>query len=300
MLTEVLNQVHINTDDYSAVVGGHEIPPGDQATLHQKLAEALYLSFHVGRWSPVPRQSMHKPDPRLRDDLRRAVPHASNRITVTLRSVAEQLVVEWDGVLVRVPRAMASVSVLPRCGESVQLDVPSARPALSPGFLFVEGSRAGDFEGDLVRVYLHVAEAEHAAGIWGAVLRCLEGGGVAYQAKVLSRTWEYPRRDAIVVYLPTEHADADQLIAHAVADETGLAEDVSVFAERRAPGIARAWEPSDKRVGMSGLSFGQHRAKVLATALLDSAATGEPREDAVVRAFVQAGVDPANPARNLV
>ncbi|MEV6861386.1 T3SS effector HopA1 family protein [Streptosporangium subroseum] len=46
-------------------------------------------------------------------------------------------------------------------------------------------------------------------------------------------------------------------------------EEVSVFCRRIGPGVAIAWEPDDARPAMRGLSFGQHRAGVLAQALLD-------------------------------
>jgi hypothetical protein len=130
-------------------------------------------------------------------------------------------------------------------GDVARLRVPAVRPALSPGFLVVEGSHPAEHTGSLLRVYVHVTDAGHAPGVWRAVLTRLEDEGVAYQAKILSRTQEYSRRDAVVVYLPHTSAKADSLIADAVAGLPGIDEDTSVFAELLALGVAKAWEPLD-------------------------------------------------------
>ena len=64
------------------------------------------------------------------------------------------------------------------------------------------------------------------------------------------------------------------------------------FVRRLAPGVGTAWEPSDTHPGRQGLSFGQHRATVLAAALVDAA--GDDPVDHIVTAFRDAGIDPGD------
>lgn len=292
----------INDTACTAVVGERKFQADTFAALEQQLADVLYAVFHAGQ-KAGPEKNYPKRDHRLENAFACVVPHSTTHVTAVfrgLREEAQQLLVELEGVLVWLPRSTTQDVALPAIGGPIRLQLPPVRPVLSPGFQFVTGSRPVDVAGPLLRVYVHVTDAYHAIGIWQAVLECLEGACVAYQAKVLSRTQEYPRRDALVVYLPLACAHADQLIVDAVMGMPGIAEDTSVFAERLAPGVAKAWEPTDTRPGMSGLSFGQHRAKVLASALLDSVTTGEPRELAVTKSFVMANIDPGNPALNIL
>ncbi|MDX8049930.1 T3SS effector HopA1 family protein [Lentzea sp. BCCO 10_0798] len=248
------------------------------------LADGLYAQLHTGhtrdRFSP-------KRDRQLEALLAAAVPHETTTVTGVLKGRSEgRVLVELDDVLVWFPEDAVE-------GEHVR--VPAVRPALSPGFLYVTSSRPAEFTDALQRVYVHVTNADDAPDVWHAVLTALERAKVTYHAKILSRREEYPRRDALVVYLPGLGAD---LVASAVLGLPGIGVETSVFADELAPGVAVAEEPDDTRLGMSGLSFGQHRSRVLAQALLR--AGGEPRELVVAREFELAGIDPANPARNLV
>ncbi|GLY50321.1 T3SS effector HopA1 family protein [Lentzea sp. NBRC 102530] len=249
-----------------------------------ELAVDLYTRLHTGhardRFSP-------KRDRRLEALLTAAVPHRTTTVTGVLKGrSAGRVLVELDDVLVWFPEDAV---------DGDQIRVPAARPALSPGFLYVTSSRPAEFAAALQRVYVHVTNADDAPSVWGAVLTALERAECTYHAKVLSRRDEYPRRDALVVYLPGPGAE---LVAAAVRALPGIGTETSVFAEELAPGVAVADEPNDTRLGMSGLSFGQHRSRVLAQALLHPG--DEARELVLAREFTLAGIDPANPARNLV
>lgn len=284
----------IRTGTTTATVNGVELVADSRPHLEARLTEWLYTHLHAGLADRNIALALAKRDRWLEQALSAAVPHSWAPVRAVLRSIGESLLVERDGVLVHVP-SDAAVRI-PAVGEPVDLLVPPARPALSPGFLFVNGSRAVDLSDAALRVYVHVSDEDSAVEVWRAVLQTLESNSIAYQAKVLSRARQYPRRDAVVVYLPS--ADAAPLVADAVHDLPGVLDETSVFAERLAHGVATASEPSDARPGKAGLSFGQHRCVVLAHALLEAADRGEPSEPAIVRAFLDAGIDPANPARN--
>ncbi|WP_394621491.1 T3SS effector HopA1 family protein [Lentzea sp. JNUCC 0626] len=279
----------------TTTVNGHRLDADTRPQLVVRLTEWLYAELHAGMANRTLALALSKRDRWLEQACTEVVPHAAAPVRAVLREAGELLLVEWDGVLVRVPRAWTAG--LPAVGETVDLLVPPARPALSPGFLFVNGSRPVERTSPLLRVYVHVSDPDSAVGAWRAVLRALESASVAYQAKVLSRARQYPRRDAIVVYLPS--AAAAPLVADAVRGLPGIPDETSVFTERLAAGVATAWEPADPRPGRTGLSFGQHRCLVLAHALLDAADSGEPSEPVIVRAFRDAGIDPLHPARNI-
>ena len=292
-LTDALPQVR--TGARTATVNGVELEADTRPHLTARLTEWLYAHLHAGLADRNVALALAKRDRWLEQALSAAVPHRAAPVRAVLRSAGESLLVEWDGVLVRVPAA-AAVRI-PAVGEPVDLLVPPARPALSPGFLFVSGSRTVDLSEAALRVYVHVSDEDSAVAVWRAVLQTLESNAIAYQAKVLSRARQYPRRDAIVVYLPS--ADDAPVVADAVRDLPGVLDETSVLAERLARGVATAWEPSDARPGRARQSFGQHRCAVLAQALLDAADRDERSEPAIVRAFLDAGIDPANPARNV-
>jgi len=86
--------------------------------------------------------------------------------------------------------------------------------------------------------------------------------------------------DALVVYLDADGWRALPELAEAAADGPGVGGDVSAFCRRLRPGVAVAWEPEDDRPAMRGLSFGQHRAGVLAQ-------DAEGRSPAALRAAVE-------------
>ncbi|MFW6723037.1 T3SS effector HopA1 family protein [Streptomyces sp. MAR4 CNY-716] len=76
----------------------------------------------------------------------------------------------------------------------------------------------------------------------------------------------------------------------------------SAFARAVAPGVALAWEPEDDRPGYRGMSFGQHRAAVVAGAVLAHARERNPERtvhEHVTEQVRAAGIDPDAHDRNL-
>ncbi|MFE9428364.1 T3SS effector HopA1 family protein [Kitasatospora sp. NPDC006697] len=321
-LLESMDTVTVDLDAATVTVAG--LPHTFEKPQHARvvLRTALYESWHAG----IPARS--RPDalrpgrPRGGSDLERAlaaaVPHQRTRITATVVGPTtptalsprqgepdDAVVVAHGGVRLCVP-GHALTGPEPTAGASVLVDVPAIRPWLSPGFLLVHGSAGGARRGDRIqRLYVHLARPDAAVPVWSTVLAALERRHVPYQAKILSEPRHYPRRDALVVYLGTAHADAARAVADAVAEVravvSGIGEQTSVFAARIAPGVAQAAEPHDPRPGWQGLSFGQHRAAAVADGLIDHARNPRTatREEAVTRALLRAGVHPLAPEQNL-
>jgi hypothetical protein len=184
-------------------------------------------------------------------------------------------------------------------GDPVVLDLPAVRPMLSPGFFFVMGAAGGAGGGAVLRLYVHLTAAECAPEIWHTVLCLLEGRGARYRAKVLSRSDAYPRRDAIVVYLPEESWRHAPDLARALDGAAGVGAATSVLAHRIGPGLAMAWEPADDRPGWRRMSFGQHRSMAIARGVVRHVSDDVPLHLAVAEELTAAGADPAEPARNL-
>ncbi|WP_369357848.1 T3SS effector HopA1 family protein [Streptomyces sp. cg2] len=297
-LLAALDEVHVAVDGQSATVQGVELAGETRRDLLGKLSTALYDALHSGR---TKESSALRPrrDRAFETELAAVVPHPTTEISAIVHEVhGEQILVERDGVRVWVPRATGNGNA-PSPGSRVALQVNPVRAALSPGFLLVDSSKPSPhLELPHLRVYIHVTDADHAPAVWGAALSALAATEVAYRAKVVSMPGHLPRRDGIVVYLGRGAWHAAPIVAEAVAGMPGTGPQTSVITEELAPGVATAWEPVDERAGMRGLSFGEHRSRVIATALIEAATTGEPREQRILRDFQEARIDPRQPARN--
>lgn len=261
-LVEALAGVRVARDGLSASLDGTEFeaPP--------VLRSRLYRTLHAGNANDEPGER----DPAFEDVLSAATPHRTTPVTMT-DPVGGVVVIE--GLRVRVPSRMATIS--------------AARPNLSPGHFLVDGPHGRVDGGPILRVYLHLDGPSHAPDRWHDVLETLNDAGFSYRAKIVSTPGGYPRRDAMVVYLGPGNWHAAGLVREVAAGKPGVGGEHSLFAHPTAPGIAVAWNPDDP-----GLSFGEHRARATAEAVL--------RGDfpaSLAECFTAAGIDPANPARNL-
>ncbi|MFE2876808.1 T3SS effector HopA1 family protein [Streptomyces roseus] len=304
-LLDALEGVRIAGDRLSATVGGRELTADSPGELKALLGTALYETLHSGQDESASQLPRILRDTRFEQLLGEAVPHR----TVTAEAVvlpqppgtpadAPDVLVLRDGIRTWAPRAAVRVTD-PAPGTRVALDVPAARPALSPGFFVVTGPADRGAPAELLRVYLNLTDPQTAPRAWRSVLARLNELNVPYQAKVLSCLPLYPRRDALVVYLQPDAWHAVPALAELAPSLPGLGTETSHFVHRVAPGVGVAFEPADHRPAMRGLSFGQHRAGAVAEALLDRARYGTPLAEALTARFTEAGIDPRRPARNL-
>jgi hypothetical protein len=274
-LRQALDEVWIAPDGQRAKVGAVEVEAPSARRMAERLGRELYQRFHAGSAD----SDEDKPDPELEAALAEATPHRTSPLPA--QSVGDGVAL-IDGVRVRVPVT----------GSEILL--PAARPALSPGHYLVDAPTGRIRGGPVLRVYLNVDGPVEAPARWHDVLTALNAAGVTYRAKVLSTPGGYPRRDAMVVYLGPGDWSAATLIRDAAAGRPGVGREHSLFAHPLAPGIAIAWDPDDRRPGRRNLSFGEHRTRVTAEALL----LGTDRSAALTECLTAASIDPANPARN--
>lgn len=298
-LAEAVDAVRIDPADWSARVAGRELEGGSPRELRPQLIGAMYEVLHAGRTEEKDLGRIGR-EAEVEDVLAAAVPHATSPRAgrVLAHHDDGSTRVDLGGVRVRVPAEHA-----PRetpVGEVAVMALPAVRPALSHGFYLLDGPHGGpDPRAGLRRLYVHATTPEAAAAAWRPVLTVLGEAGVGFRSKALSHRDGYPRRDAVVVYLPLAAAGLTDRLAAAVQDVEGLAPETSAFAHRLAPGVAVADDPRDPRPQYRDLSFGEHRCAVLAAALMQHAE--DPNADLAdlfARECRAAGVDPTAPAFN--
>jgi HopA1 effector protein family len=295
-----LPRIAVDLDRKAASVDGAEVFADDEADLKEALTALVYGAFHSG----IP------PD---RDDINRvygqagvekmmaaAMPHrwsVRDDVEVVRRDDGQKFcVVRLDRLNVKVPREHVDLLA----GKRARVKVEAARPRLSPGFFLVEGSGGPpDRTSPVLRCYCHLADVHSGAEAFGAVLKFLERSCPRYRVKIVSSATGYPRHDALVVYVEADQHHMPSGVVSAVADCTGLRPQTSVFAAEVAPGVAIASEPADQRPGYQGLSFGQHRSRLLVEGIFASLTSRQPDAAAVVaEEFLRGNVNPLAPEHN--
>ncbi|MFG1704114.1 T3SS effector HopA1 family protein [Nonomuraea sp. M3C6] len=300
-IAPVLDAVTVDIDRLRATVAGVTVEAGSAAELAVKLSQALYEVLHTGRRSEeggaLP---FHLRDREFEQALAERVPHETTVSEAVIAEAGEgtEILVVCGGPRVWVPRGRILTEPPFTPGQRVNVALSPLRPALSPGFFFVYGSAPSDMRGDILRVYLHLADPEQAPAVWHLVLSHLEEQQAEYRAKVLSSQLLYPRRDGLVVYLGARSRGLAADLAALVEGVPGMGTETSAFAHALGPGVATAWEPDDRRLVMRGMSFGQHRAGVLGQALVEAAAGQAPASAVLAARFAEANIDPCDLARN--
>ncbi|MEU9046537.1 MULTISPECIES: T3SS effector HopA1 family protein [unclassified Kitasatospora] len=305
----LIDRIHVQPGALKAETAGEIYEGETPQALSRSLGTALYQTLHVGRDKPIDSVRRTWRDPAFDEVLTQAVGGRHTRLPVrVLAETASGATVSMDGVRVRVPaetidnRAEVQSSDGPRTEATVR--IPTSRPGLSPGFFLTFSSRgplkAG---GALLRLYARIEDPDAAPEVWRALVDHLEDSGVPWQAKISSSLELYPRNDALVVYLPRPGWRQAQSCAELLQSTGLLGEGTSPFAQPITSSVGCAFEPDDPRPARREMSFGQHRTQVLADALVRHAllpvAEAGPVEEIVAEAFIDAGIDPAVPARNL-
>ena len=180
----------------------------------------------------------------------------------------------------------------PASGEDVAVRYPKEFLAVSPGYYIAVGD-AAPAEAALkatVRVYLNVA-ADGAAPLVASLTSLLNQARVPFRLKVLDDPVNFTRCDAAVLFVPRAdfHAAAPPLRLAVHALRPWLGGGVPALTKRLRPGVGVAEDPRH-----AGESFGSHRCRLVALALVDAHERGlrasEARTNAVVQRFASAGV----------
>lgn len=300
-IAALVDEVTVTDGGLKAETAGVVYEGDSPSAVANRLAEALYETLHTGRTKPV---DSHQRT--LREwDFDQAFLEATGPRTTTvsgrhLADAEQGAIVDIRGLRVRVP----ADSLAERSGDTVTVVLPCARPGVSPGFfLATSGKVPFRSSGPLLRLYGRLDDPSAAPSLWGGLVDFLEDAGIPWQAKILSSRSQYPRNDAVVVYLPRPAWRVARPCAEMLQATGLLGQGTSPFASPLTDAVGCAFEPDDQRPSRRGQSFGQHRTRVFAEALIRHATLppedGSSVTDIIYGAFVDAGIDPSEPARNL-
>lgn len=299
---DVLDEIELSVAENgtAATVGTERIQAGSEAELRAELSAAIYRNLHI-RHSETAAQTPPTGEPELVERLIAEIPH--RQVYQPVAALGRQLAETGSPTPVDVAGLMVLIHpehlVRDAQGTITGAYFPSYRTNTTPGYVLALGEH-GPGPGEISRIYISSSSASDTVRYWGPLLRALNATGCGYQAKALSTAASHPRSDAIVLYLPRTDVNAVHLICEeALAGPHRATTPTSIFTEALGGQLATAQEPADPRPAYRGLSFGQHRSRVLAEALLSSARSGTTLRDAWQQAANQARIDPHNPGRNL-
>ncbi len=300
-IATLVDAVTVTEGGLKAETAGVVFESNSPSTLAHSLADALYQTLHTGRAKP----SDSQPRTMRERDFDEALHEATGPRTTTVsgRHLADDeqdAIVDIRGLRVRVP----GDSLAERSGDTVTVVLPCARPGLSPGFfLATSGKVPFRSSGPLLRLYGRLDDPSAAPSVWSGLVDFLEDAGIPWQAKILSSRSQYPRNDAVVVYLPRPAWRMARPCAEMLQGTGLLGQGISPFVSPLTDAVGCAFEPDDQRPSRRGQSFGQHRTRVFAEALIKHATLppedDSPVTDIIYGAFIDAGIDPSEPARNL-
>jgi hypothetical protein len=177
----------------------------------------------------------------------------------------------------------------PAAGEWCELRLPKELFGISPGFYMVCGDHATG-GGRMVRLYWNL-RADGAAPFVAAATRLLNSAKAGFNLKVPNDPNAFIRCDAGVIYLPRDDYPAlAGLILELHAEIDGyLSPRTPAFTAELAPGLGFAEDTG------TGRSFGEHRCRLLAEALVRSHESGWADDATVLAAvearFAEAGID---------
>jgi hypothetical protein len=182
-------------------------------------------------------------------------------------------------------------------GASVEARMPHELTGMSPGFYMASGEHAMPDEAQPVRrLYFNLTTAGAVRFVATAV-ESFNAAGVPFTLKALSDPADYVRCDVAVLYLNDSTQDVTALVRRLhreIASELGLR--VPALTRRLAPGVGFAEDPGERK------SFGQHRCRLLAEAILQAHERGKrtlaARLRVVDRVFEDGGVAAEAPFLN--
>ena len=181
--------------------------------------------------------------------------------------------------------------MLPQAGAIVTLQVLRDSTIAQPGFYYAYGETLGDVWDDqnVVRFYFH-APSTAAPDLLQALTLRLNRYQVPFRLKALSEPGLYGRADAVVLYVARRYHTITVRIVRDlprhVTDQ--LRPSTPLFTLALQPGVGIAEDPN------TGESFGMHRCRLVAEAIVDAWQRGDQSPEGRVRAvearFSQSGI----------
>lgn len=275
-----------------------EVIEGDSLNAKTKsLALYIYAHFHAGKVIEDSSNSDLASDPILESRIIDQSPikwrHNEYEILKTMGS-PEGIIVSHDRLNVFVPKHR----IIEQSETSAKVQLAAIEPRLSTGFLFFS-SRYG--KGDLstpLRIYRHARNPDDLLPVWSELVSRTDSWKLPIRAKILSRAHEYPRRDALVVYLPREAWPRLDEIVSLLAGSDDSPE-ASTFTKNLGYGVAASWEPIDGTIGRRHISFGEHRSEAIAEGLVEDLVEENLHDEKLIARLHRSNIDPTRVYRNV-
>lgn len=180
----------------------------------------------------------------------------------------------------------------PRRGSMVAVWRRAGSATVQTGFYYAFGAAVADGfdECCIVRYYLNLSAAGAAPAL-ALLTRELDARGLPFAFKSPDHPAGYARRDSGVLYVAARHAPVTHAVLHALHPRLAphLRPGVPLLTQRLAHGLAFAEEPEN------GDSFGAHRTRAMAEALVDAWRDGDASDEGVGRRvlarFEERGID---------
>lgn len=300
-IAALIDQVAVVDGGLKAETAGEVYEANSPQALGRKLGAALYQTLHTGRDKPLDVMMRSWRDRAFDAALDEATGLRTMSLPGRLTDVREDhTIVEVDGLRVRTPHDVLTE----RSGDTADIILPCARPGLSPGFFLATSSAGASARtGPILRLYGRLDGPDSAPAVWRELVTFLADAGIPWRAKISSSPLLYPRNDAVVVHLTRPGWRVAQECAELLQSTGLLGEGTSPFTHAITASVGCAFEPDDPRPSRREMSFGQHRTQVFADALVEHAvlpdSEQEPLTEFIGAAFIDAGIDPNEPARNL-
>lgn len=265
-LQEVLDLVTVDREALRCTVRGEVLEADDTRSLESELGRRLYERLHVG-WPPG-RTFLARVDRDPAAEKRIGAAVGTRTVDIPVHDVrrdGDVTTAVMFGARVRLDRSLAADTT--PGAESTTIAMPDSWPAISPGFHMVFGPHRprSTASGALWRVYLSAETFDDGLDTFTSAVAHLREHARTWQAKMASTASVYPRTDAVTVYLDETELHHVEALAHRIGARSDR---VSSFVAVLAPGVGLAQEPADPDPARRGLSYGQHRASVLARVAL--------------------------------
>lgn len=296
-LYELINDVQLDRERGAIRFGDDalEVTPGSE--IDGVLSAYIYGKFHSRSGESITENKWTRTDPEVEAQIVRVTPKTMNYLRVPLL----EMVSEPDGVFAHY-FGLRTFFPEDRCvligSDSVLVKIQTVLPSMSMGFFHYTGQAGPGNSTNLLRIYYASDTPQAAVQAWMKLISFADDAMLPFRAKILSRSFEYPRSDAIVVYLPSESWDHTDELCRLLGSESS-SDLSSIFTLPVHDGVAVSWEPYVQSVTAQRKSFGEHRSSSVAKGYVDALRQGVDLRPAIRSNLISANIDPLQVYRNL-
>jgi hypothetical protein len=296
-LDELFHDVQLDQARGAISFGDQTVDVSVGSEIQDVLSAYIYSKFHSRSNGSASEKKWSTYDPQVEAQIAQVTPRRTGYKRVKLL----ETVTNPDGVFGHY-FGLRTFFPEERCvaiGSTTALvKIQTVLPAISIGFFHYTGLAGPGNSEDLLRIYYASEEPAAAIQAWMKLISFADGAMIPFRAKILSRSSEYPRSDAIVIYLPPESWDRTNEICQILGAECS-SDLTSAFTVSLQEGVGVSWEPYVESAKVQRKSFGEHRSSAVAKGYLDALLYEVDLDSAVRSNLISANIDPLQIYRNL-